>query len=105
MNFSDIYGAYQNKIARKNGNTYDVDILIFSLTGHDSESFEKIISEKINVENFFKNPIQWNENSNNIVGTICGYKIEEIEDETMRRNECLIKSLMSWQNEKVWKKF
>lgn len=91
MNFADIYKAYQNKITRKNGNTHDVDILIFSLTGHDNESFEKIISDNVNVENFFKNPPNWNENSNNIVGTICGYKIEEIEDETMRRIRMLDK--------------
>lgn len=91
MNFADIYKAYQNKIARKNGNISDVDILIFSLTGHDSESFAKIISEKISVENFFKNPPKWNENSQNIVGTICGYKIEEIEDEIMRRIRMLDK--------------
>lgn len=91
MNFAEIYKAYQAKIARKNGNISDVDILIFSLTGHDHESFLKIISEEVSVENFFKNPIQWNEDSNNIVGTICGYKIEEIKDETMRRIRMLDK--------------
>lgn len=39
----------------------------------------------MNFEDFFTNAPQMNANANKITGVICGYRIEEIEDEIMQQ--------------------
>lgn len=49
------------------------------LTGYDKTGLEVIIQEKATFEEFFKKAIL-NPNASLITGTICGYRIEDIDN-------------------------
>lgn len=84
MPFAKVYPLLIEK-ANKKGRTKDeVDEIIFWLTGHDKDSLEQQVSSGIDMETFFDQAPQINPNAAHIKGVICGYRVEEIEDETMR---------------------
>lgn len=49
------------------------------LTGFDKSSLQELIDEKATFDKFFQNAVL-NRNAHLITGTICGYKIEEIDN-------------------------
>lgn len=85
MPFSSIYPLYVQKAEKKGRNQKEVDEIIFWLTGYDQQSFQQQISSEVNVETFFKQAPYMNPNASLIKGVICGYRVEEIEDELMRQ--------------------
>lgn len=58
--------------------------MISWLTGYDEESLKKLIDENTNFEDFFQQAPKIHPNVSKITGTICGYRIEEIQDPLMR---------------------
>lgn len=73
------------KRQKKKGRTKEeVDKIIFWLTGYDEKDLQEILNNKTDFETFFKQAPQINPNASMIKGVICGYRIEEIEDELMR---------------------
>lgn len=46
---------------------------------------KKILAEKIDFETFFTNAPEINPNASKITGVICGYRIEEIEEDLMQK--------------------
>jgi len=85
MSFAGVYPLYIKK-AEKKGHTKDeVDEVIFWLTGYDKQTLQKHIDEKTNFEAFFARAPQINPNVSKITGVICGYRVEEIEDELMQK--------------------
>lgn len=85
MAFAGVYPHYIAKVEKKNRTKAEVDKIIFWLTGYDAESLQKHIDEKTDFETFFAEAPKMNPNVAQIKGTICGYQIEEIEDELMRK--------------------
>jgi len=53
------------------------------LTGYDAHALTKILEEQTNFEVFFREA-KLNPNRTLITGTICGYRIEEMEDGLMK---------------------
>ncbi|MGV3650087.1 MAG: DUF2200 domain-containing protein [Devosia sp.] len=84
MSVAAVYPAYIAKAERKGRSREEVDRIIFWLTGHDAESFSKVIAEKTSFEAFFATAPAMNPARAAITGTICGVRIEEIEETTMR---------------------
>lgn len=85
MSFAGVYPHYIQK-AEKKGHTKDeVDEIIFWLTGYDRQALQKQIENKIDFEAFFEQAPQINSNVSKITGVICGYRVEEIEDELMQK--------------------
>lgn len=82
--FAGVYPHYILKAEKKGRTKEEVDQIIFWLTGYDGQSLAKIIDEKINFETFFADAPQINPNVSLIKGMICGYRVEEIENELMR---------------------
>lgn len=61
-----------------------MDEIIFWLTGYDEQALQQQIDNKTDFENFFAQA-QINPNASKITGVICGYRVEEIEDELMQK--------------------
>ena len=85
MPFSRIYALYIQKAERKGRTKNEVDEIIFWLTGYDEQSLQQQIIKETDVETFFKQAPHINPNVILIKGVICGYRVEEIEDDLMRQ--------------------
>jgi hypothetical protein len=85
LSFASLYPYYIQKAERKGRTKAEVDDILFWLTGYDKESLQQQIDNKTNVENFFGQAPQINPNVSKITGTICGYRVEEIEDKLMQQ--------------------
>ena len=80
MIFASIYPLYLARL-EKNGRTKEeLDQVIGWLTGFDNKMVQKLIDEKVTFEVFFQKA-KIHPNAHLIKGVVCGYRIEEIEDE------------------------
>lgn len=84
MAFASVYPHYIAKAEKKGRTKAEVDEIIFWLTGYDAETLRQIIDDKTDFQTFFARAPQINPNVSKITGVICGYRVEEIEDELMR---------------------
>jgi hypothetical protein len=85
MSFAGVYPMYVQKAERKGRTRAEVDEIIFWLTGYDEQSLQRQIEAKCDFETFFAQAPRLNPNVSKITGVICGYRVEEIEDELMRK--------------------
>jgi Uncharacterized protein conserved in bacteria len=85
MPFSKVYPLYIQKAERKGRTKEEVDEIIFWLTGYDQHSLQDQILKETDMEAFFQQAPQMNPKANLIKGVICGYRVEEIEDDLMRQ--------------------
>lgn len=85
MLFCDIYPLYIQKAERKGRTLEEVNEIIFWLTGYDETTLKEQLDKKVDLETFFAEAPQMNENASLIKGVICGYRVEEIEDELMKK--------------------
>ena len=79
MTFASVYPHYVTKIQRKGRTVDELFQLIEWLTGFNQQKIQELIEEKVTFETFFERA-KLNPNAELIKGTICGYKIEEIEN-------------------------
>ena len=59
--------------------------MIYWLTGYDEEGLQKQIDSGNDMETFFAEVPELNENVSLIKGVICGYRVEDIEDPLMQK--------------------
>ena len=85
MSFASVYPHYVQKVEKKGRTVDELHEVICWLTGYDVTNIQHIIEQKIDFESFFANAPQINPNAHKITGTICGYRIEEIEDKLMQQ--------------------
>ena len=85
MSFASIYPLYLKKAERKGRTKAEVDAVIFWLTGYDKKTLQQQIDKKNDLETFFAQAPQLHSNVSKITGVICGYRVEEIEDELMQK--------------------
>jgi hypothetical protein len=85
MSFASVYPHYITKAEKKGRTKAEVDEVIRWLTGYDQKGLERQIELKNDFETFFSQAPKINPNATKITGVICGYRIEEIEDELMRK--------------------
>jgi hypothetical protein len=83
--FADVYPFYIQKAEKKGRTKAEVDAIIFWLTGYDEQSFQLQIDRNSDFETFFSQAPQLNPNVSKITGVICGYRVEEIEDQLMQK--------------------
>ncbi len=84
MSFAGVYPHYIAKAEKKGRTKEEVHEIIFWLTGYDEETFQKLLENKTDFKTFFEQAPQINPNASLIKGVICGYRVEDIEDEFMR---------------------
>jgi hypothetical protein len=85
MPFADVYPFYIQKAEKKGRTKAEVDAIIFWLTGYDEKGLQQQIDQQIDFENFFAQAPQIHPNVSKITGVICGYRVEDIEDELMQK--------------------
>lgn len=85
MSFASVYPHYIQKAEKKGRTKEEVDTVICWLTGYDHSSLQQQIEEKTNFETFFAQAPQLHPNASKITGVICGYRVEDIEDELMQK--------------------
>lgn len=79
MSFASVYPHYVTKVESKGRSKKELQMVIEWLTGYDKKKLELLIKEKVTFEEFFKRA-KLNPNAHFITGTICGYRVEEIEN-------------------------
>lgn len=79
MIFASVYPHYVTKVESKGRTKAELHQVIEWLTGFDEKKMKELIDKKVTFETFFKNA-KLNSNAQLITGTICGYRIEEIEN-------------------------
>ena len=84
MTFVSVYPHYLNKVERKGRTRSELHQVITWLTGFDEAMLQKHLSEKSTFERFF-NDASLNPNARLITGTICGYRVEDIDDPLIRK--------------------
>ena len=85
MSFAGVYPHYLRKAEKKGRTRAEVDEIIFWLTGYDEQSLRRQLDAQTDFENFFAQAPRLNPNASKITGVICGYRVEEIEDEVIRK--------------------
>jgi len=83
--FASVYPFYIQKAEKKGRTKDEVDTIICWLTGYNPQSLQQQIDKNNDFETFFTQAPQINPNSSKITGVICGYRVEEIEDELMQK--------------------
>ena len=87
MIFGAIYPLYLNRL-EKNGRTKEeLNQVIEWFTGFDEDTLQGLIDDKVTYRTFFKKA-KIHSNAHMIKGVVCGYRIEEIEDEFELYKQC-----------------
>ena len=90
MLFATVYPLYIKKVESKGRTIEELLIVIEWLTGFDEYKLQQLIDDKVTFETFFEKATL-NANASQIKGVICGYRIEEIENELTRKARYLDK--------------
>ena len=85
MKFKDLYPLYVLKAERKGKSSEEVDELLMWLTGYKIEDLNMILASAIDVKTFFDESPAFNPSASLIKGTICGIKVEDIQDPLMQK--------------------
>ena len=84
MRVSSVYPHYVTKVERKGRTRAEVDEVTRWLTGFSQEELDRHLAAETTFEDFFADA-ELNPNASLITGSICGYKVQKIEDPLMRR--------------------
>jgi hypothetical protein len=84
MSFAKVYPMYVQKAEKKGRTKAEVDEIIFWLTGHTAASLKAVIADGTDIETFFAKAPRLNPDRALIKGVVCGVRVEEVEEDTMR---------------------
>ncbi len=84
MTFASVYPHYVTKVEKKGRTKEELHQVIEWLTGFNDETLQALIDDKVTFETFFEEA-KLNPNAHLIKGVICGYRIEEIENELTQK--------------------
>jgi len=84
MSFARIYPLYVEKVERKGRTVEELDDVIEWLTGYTPAEVQAHIEAGTTLREFFDGA-HLNPDARLITGVICGYRVEEIEDELVQK--------------------
>ncbi len=84
MSFASVYPHYVKKAERKGRTKTEVDEIIRWMTGYSQEELEAHLEKQTDFETLLAEAPQLNPSRTLIKGVICGVRVEEIEEPTMR---------------------
>lgn len=84
MSFANVYPHYVAKAEKKGRTKEEVDEIICWLTGYSQEELEAQLERQVDFETFFAEAPQLNPARSIIKGVVCGLRVEDIEEATMR---------------------
>ncbi len=79
MTFASVYPHYVTKVEKKNRSKEELHEVIEWLTGYKAKKLQQLIEEKVSFETFFQHATL-PAGARQITGTICGYRVEDIEN-------------------------
>jgi hypothetical protein len=82
--FASVYPHYVAKAEKKGRSRAEVDEVIRWLTGYSEADLDRVLEDRTDFESFFAQAPAMNPARASITGTICGVRIEEIEEPLMR---------------------
>ena len=82
--FASVYPLYVAKAERKGRSKAEVDQIISWLTGYGQKELQVQLERKTDLETFFAEAPRINPSRALIKGVVCGVRVEEIEEPTMR---------------------
>ncbi len=82
--FAEVYPYYITKAEKKGHTKAEVDEIIRWLTGYSQKQFESVLKKQTDFETFFAEAPRPNPARSFIKGVICGVRIEDIVEPTMR---------------------
>ncbi|OLF78082.1 hypothetical protein AWH62_05145 [Maricaulis sp. W15] len=82
--FASVYPHYVAKAEKKGRTKAEVDAIIGWLTGYSDTELDARIADKTDFETFFGSAPRLNPDRALIKGVVCGVRVEEVEDPTMR---------------------
>jgi hypothetical protein len=83
MPFADLYPMYVAKVLRKNRTEADLRLVLSWLTGFSDSALTAVIDSGESLSAFFEHA-HVNPNVTLITGSVCGVKVQEVEDPLMR---------------------
>jgi len=84
VSFASVYPYYVAKAERKARTKAEVDTIICWLTGHSQATLDDQLAKQTSFEDFFAQAPRMNPARSLITGTVCGVRVEEVEEPTMR---------------------
>ncbi len=84
MPFVRVYPEYVSKAEKKGRTKAEVDEVIRWLMGYSQKELEAELKKETNIETFIAQAPQLNPARALIKGVVCGVRVEDIEDTTMR---------------------
>jgi len=84
MSVASVYPHYVAKAEKKGRTKAEVDQVISWLTGYEQDALEAELAARTDFESFFARAPRLNPARALITGTICGVRIETIEDPLMK---------------------
>ncbi|MCO5181160.1 MAG: DUF2200 domain-containing protein [Candidatus Promineofilum sp.] len=84
MSVAHVYPLYITKVEKKKRTKSEVDEVIRWLTGYSQEGLEAQLEKQTDFETFFAEAPGLNPSRALIKGVVCGVRVEDIEEPTMR---------------------
>ena len=84
ITFASVYPHYVTKVESKGRTKEELHKVIEWLTGFNKEDLQSLMEEKASFYTFF-NRANLHKNASLITGVICGYRIENIENELTKK--------------------
>jgi hypothetical protein len=84
MSFASVYPHYVAKAEKKGRTKAEVDKIICWLTGYSQRELEAQLKKQTDFETFLAKAPQLNASRTLIKGVVCGVRVEDIEEPTMR---------------------
>lgn len=84
MSFAKVYPLLVNKAVRKGREKREVEEVTCWLTGYTGEQLKELAESTVTYGEFFTNAPELNPNRRLIKGSVCGVKVETIEEPLMQ---------------------
>lgn len=85
MAFASVYPHYVTKVEKKGRTRAELDEVIRWLTGYTPKGLAQVLERRTDFATFFAQAPRLHPNAPLITGTICGVRIEAIEDPLMQK--------------------
>jgi hypothetical protein len=90
VSVASVYPLYVAKVEKKGRTRDELDLVICWLTGFDEAELRCHLDEEATFEEFFA-AARLNPNASLITGTVCGVRVQDVEDPLMWKIRCLDK--------------
>ena len=84
VSFASVYPHYVAKAEKKGRTKAEVDEIVRWLTGYSQAGLEAVLADGTDFETFFAEAPAMNPSRKLITGTVCGVRVEEIDERLMR---------------------